>query len=157
MDQKRLFTAILISIAILLGYQLVARRFLPQPPVPTVHTEQPAVNKTATPAEGGPSAGVPAVATPAPAPVNAPRLKIAAPAIRGSINLLGARIDDVVLNDYRQTVAPGSPDVQLLEPATSKTPYFVQYGWSAAPGETARVPGDDTVWAASAPVLDVGH
>ncbi|MBV9117092.1 MAG: membrane protein insertase YidC, partial [Acetobacteraceae bacterium] len=110
MDQTRLFTAILISIAILLGYQLVARRYLPQPPAPTAQSWQPALNKTATPPEGGPAAGAPA-APAAPAPANVPRLKIAAPAVRGSIDLRGARIDDVILNDYRQTDAPNSPDV----------------------------------------------
>jgi LPXTG-motif cell wall-anchored protein len=60
MDQKRLFTAILISIAILLGYQLVARRYLPQPPEPTAQSRQSALNKTATPPEGGPATGAPA-------------------------------------------------------------------------------------------------
>ncbi|MGA9867498.1 MAG: hypothetical protein WBQ75_13800, partial [Acetobacteraceae bacterium] len=59
MDQKRLFTAILISIAILLGYQLLAHRYLPPPPVPAVQSEQSAANGTATPAEGGPAAGAP--------------------------------------------------------------------------------------------------
>jgi YidC/Oxa1 family membrane protein insertase len=156
MDQKRLFTAILISIAILLGYQLVARRYLPQPPEPTAQSHQSALNKTATPPEGGPAAGAPA-APAAPAPANVPRLKIAAPAVRGSVNLRGARIDDVILNDYRQTDAPNSPDVQLLEPASAKNPYFVQYGWSAPAGETVALPGEDTVWSASAPELQVGR
>ncbi len=156
MDQKRLFTAILISIAILLGYQLVARRYLPQPPEPTAQSQQSAMNKTATPPEGGPAAGAPAAAA-APAPANVPRLKIAGPAVRGSVNLRGARIDDVILNDYRQTDAPNSPDVQLLEPVSSKNPYFVQYGWSAPDGETLALPGEDTIWNASAPELQVGH
>ncbi len=156
MDQKRLFTAILLSIAILLGYQLVARRYLPQPPQSTPQSQQSALNKTATPPEGGPAEGAPA-APAAPVPANVPRLRIAAPAVRGSINLRGARIDELVLNDYRQTDAPNSPDVQLLEPASSKNPYFVQYGWSAPAGETMPLPGEDTVWAASAPELQVGH
>ncbi len=173
MDQKRLFTAILISIAILLGYQLVARRYLPQPPEPTAQSRQSALNKTATPAEGGPAAGAPAAGPPTAAPpgvgvpaapttqarpvVNPPSVKIVAPAVRGSISLLGARIDDVVLNDYRETEAPHSPNVQILEPQSSKHPSFVQYGWSAPAGETIKLPGEDTVWTASAPELGVGH
>ncbi len=156
MDQKRLFTAILISIAILLGYQMVARRYLPQPPEPTKHSEQAPLAKSATPAEGGPASGAPAVTTApssTPVPKQVPRLKIDAPAVRGSMSLLGARIDDLVLNDYRQTDAPNSPDVQLLAPPSGLHPYFVQYGWSAAAGENVKLPDDDTVWTASAPVL----
>jgi YidC/Oxa1 family membrane protein insertase len=161
MDQKRLFTAILLSIAILLGYQLVAERYLPHQPVPTKQSQQSDLNKTATPPEGGPAAGAPAApaaATPAPpAVVNVPRVKIVAPAVRGSISLLGARIDEIVLNNYRETESPTSPDVQLLEPKSSKHPYFVQYGWSAPAGESTKLPGDDTVWTASAQELGVGH
>ena len=85
----------------------------------------------------------------------APRIAvaIAAPSVRGSIDLRGARIDDVVLTKYRETEAPNSPDVQLLAPRASKQPYYVQYGWSAAPGEHATLPGDDTVWTASGKTL----
>ncbi len=154
MDQRRLFSAILISIAILLGYQLIAHRYLPQPPptAPAPHHAQPApLGQYATPAEGGPGAGVPA--TPVAVPKAVPRLKIDAPAVRGSMSLLGARIDDIVLNDYRQTDARNSPDVQLLQPLSGQHPYFAQYGWSAPADEAVKLPGDDTVWTASAPVL----
>ena len=177
MDQKRLFTAILISIAILLGYQLLAHRFLPPPPVPAVQSKQSAPKATATPAEGGPAAGAPPAgpvttgnATPgvpgapatqtavaAAAAAKAPRVKIVAPAVRGAISLLGARLDDIVLNDYRETEARDSPNVQILEPLTSPHPSFVQYGWSAPPGDAVKLPGDDTLWTASAPELSVGH
>jgi YidC/Oxa1 family membrane protein insertase len=158
MDQKRLLTAIVISIAILLGYQLIARRYLPQPPEPVKQVQHGPTARNATPAEGGPGAGAPAasVAT-VPVPKNVPRLRIDAPSVRGSVSLVGARIDDVVLNDYRQTDAPNSPDVQLLQPLGGPHPYFVQYGWSAPPGENVKVPGDDTLWTASAPALEVGH
>ncbi|MDQ2805003.1 MAG: membrane protein insertase YidC [Pseudomonadota bacterium] len=167
MDQKRLFTAILISIAILLGYQLVAKRYLPQPPTPSRHTEQVQPETAqigtgqtgtptgATPAAGGPASGVPA--SPSAVPKNVPRLKISAPAVRGSISLLGARIDDVVLNDYRQTDARGSPDVQLLQPRSDSHPYYVQYGWSAPSDVSLKLPDDTTVWAGSASELTVGH
>jgi YidC/Oxa1 family membrane protein insertase len=152
MDQKNLFTAIIVSIAILVGWELFATHYLPHPPPPAqVQTEQ--AQPAASPV------GAPAVPTPLPpaARVNAPRLKIAAPAVRGSMSLVGARLNDVVLNDYRETIKPDSPNVALLQPSSTPTPYYVQWGWSAPDGETAKLPGDDTLWTASAPELSVDH
>ena len=34
--------------------------------------------------------------------------------VQGSISLVGARLDDLVLTDYRETLAPNSPLVRLL-------------------------------------------
>lgn len=155
MDQKRLFLAIAISIAILLGFQLLVR---PQAPHPV--TTEPAARTT--PATGTPAAPVagqpPAPGGPAQAtvPKDVPRLKIAAPRITGSISLLGARIDDIVLNDYRETLAANSPRVRLLEPRSDPQPYYVQYGWSAAPDANVKLPDGDTVWTASEATLGAG-
>jgi YidC/Oxa1 family membrane protein insertase len=158
MDQTRLFVAIVVSIAILLGWQLIATRYLPHPPEPTKQSEQAPKAKSATPAEGGPQAGAPASPAAPPALAqNAPRLKIAAPSVRGSLDLQGARLDDLILNHYRETTAPDSPDVQLLAPLSNAHPYFVQFGWSAASGSNVKLPGDDTIWTASAPELTADH
>ncbi len=46
-----------------------------------------------------------------------------------------------MLTDYRETLAPNSPDVRLLEPLSETQPYYVQYGWSAGPGETGEAAG----------------
>src|SRR5262249_28730558 len=42
-----------------------------------------------------------------------PRIKIDSPKVSGSISLKGARIDDVALNQYRETVDPKSPAIVL--------------------------------------------
>ena len=157
MDQTRLFTAIIVSIVILLGWQLVATRYLPHPPPPVEQTEQTPLAKTATPAEGGPAAGVPASPAAVAAARNVPRLRIAAPSVRGSLSLQGARLDDIVLNHYRDTTAPDSPDVQLLAPLANAHPYFVQFGWSAPAGAETKLPDDSTLWTASAPELSPEH
>ena len=64
-------------------------------------------------------------------PKTVPRVRIDAPRVVGSISLLGARIDDLELRDYRETLAPDSPLVRLLEPRSDPEPYYVQYGWTA--------------------------
>jgi YidC/Oxa1 family membrane protein insertase len=159
MDQKRLFLAIAISVAILLGFQVLIAPHLPQPPKPPQQTTS---SETATPSTTPPvpaqGASGAAVATAVPTvPQQVPRLNIAAHRVRGSISLLGARLDDLVLTDYRETLEPNSPDVRLLEPRSEEQPYYVQYGWSAAPGEPVKVPDNDTVWTASADTLSTGH
>jgi YidC/Oxa1 family membrane protein insertase len=47
--------------------------------------------------------------------------------------------------------------VRLLEPRSDPHPYYVQYGWSAAPGEQVKLPGNDTVWATSSDTLSPGQ
>jgi YidC/Oxa1 family membrane protein insertase len=153
MDQKRLFLAIAISVAILLGFQFL----MPHPAVPPPsHTA--GQTTPAKPGSGEPGAVEPAKPTIAAntVPKNVPRVQIDAPSVGGSISLLGARIDDLVLKDYRETLAANSPLVRLLEPRSEAEPYYVQYGWTAPAGVSVKLPGDDTVWTASAPELAVG-
>ncbi len=148
MDQKRLILAIAVSLAIMLGFQAFIAPHLPKPPPPPAQT----MARTSASPSSGPET-VPAQPAPEPAanaePKNVPRVDINAKKLSGSISLLGARLDDVVLTDYRETTDPDSPHVQLLEPRSTDKPYYVQYGWTAPPGETVVLPGDDTVWTAT--------
>ena len=71
----------------------------------------------------------------------APRVPIETDALSGSINLRGARLDDLILKRYRQTVDENSPPVELLSPGTVADGYFVELGFA---GE--NVPDGNTVW-----------
>jgi len=156
MDQKRLFLAIAVSLVILLGFQRFVAPHLPKPAPPAETALATADHPTTVPLEGGPGATVAgATVTPSVAvvPKNVPRVKISAPKVEGSISLLGARIDDLVLRDYKDTIAPNSALVQLLEPRSDDKPYYVQYGWTAPAGDTVKLPDNDTVWTASATTL----
>ena len=62
----------------------------------------------------------------------------------GSIDLVGARLDDLVLRDYHESVSPSSPLVRVLEPQRDPQPNLVQLGWAAASG--LRVPDSNTLW-----------
>jgi YidC/Oxa1 family membrane protein insertase len=163
MDQKRLIMAIAISIAILLGFQLLVAPHLPKPPqtaqTHAVAPAAPGAASTGAPAAGAPGTGgsVASAAERAAVPKNVPRVTISAPSVQGSISLLGARIDDLVLSDYKETLAPNSPQVRLLEPRSDPQPYYVQYGWTAAPGSTVKLPNSDTVWTASETQLTDAH
>src|SRR5690606_24489330 len=45
------------------------------------------------------------------------RVQIDTPRVSGSINLTGARLDDLVLKDYRESVDDDSQQIRLLAPA----------------------------------------
>jgi len=155
MDQKRLFLAIAVSLAILLGFQLLIAPHLPKPPPRQIAQSD---LGSATPSEASPGGGPGAAVPPAPAAeaANVPRVKIDAPKVEGSVNLLGAKLDDLVLKDYHEEIAPNSPLVRLLEPRSQDHPYYIQYGWTAAEGSSVKLPDNDTVWTASAGELAPG-
>jgi YidC/Oxa1 family membrane protein insertase len=153
MDQNRLFLAIALSVAILLAFEWILPR--PHPVPPTEPAKVAGSAQTPTPATGpAPPAATTAAATPATPPRDVPRVKIASAKLLGSVSLVGARLDDLVLRDYRETIDPNSPLVRLLEPSGEKEPYFVQFGWTAAEGSHLKVPDDDTLWTANGELID---
>ena len=74
------------------------------------------------------------------------RVTIDTPDLLGSINLTGARIDDLELKQYRETVEPDSPIITLLTPAGAPDSYFVEQGWVAAGGANVALPTAQSVW-----------
>ena len=61
-----------------------------------------------------------------------PRIKIETPSVSGSISLKGARIDDLALIQFRETVDPASPPIMLFSPSGTASPYYAEFGWVAA-------------------------
>jgi YidC/Oxa1 family membrane protein insertase len=76
-----------------------------------------------------------------------PRVSIATPALSGSVSLRGARIDDLFLTQYRQTVDKRSPPVELFRPAGAANAYYADFGWTGA--NLQGLPGEDTAWTLS--------
>lgn len=74
-----------------------------------------------------------------------PRISIQTPALTGSINLMGARIDNIMLNKYKETVEPDSANITLLSPAGAQHAYFAEIGYvgDKALGE---LPSDNSLW-----------
>src|SRR5690606_10406377 len=85
-----------------------------------------------------------------------PRVTIDTPSLKGSINLAGGRIDDLFLTDYRVTVEPTSPAVELFSPTGTEDPYYAEFGWVSGRDGPA-VPGPDTVWTAEGGTLSPGN
>ncbi|MFN7025698.1 MAG: membrane protein insertase YidC [Pseudorhizobium sp.] len=75
----------------------------------------------------------------------APRVPIDTPALAGSINLIGARFDDLKLREYHETVDDESPLITLFSPADTNGGYFTELGFVQSETSGA-VPGPGTEW-----------
>ena len=170
MEQRNLLIAIVLSVGILIAFQFAFERMRPSQPPPS-----PGGTAVTAPAMTGPasqSAAPPPAASadargaaapegaPGAAPAHSvetreaaleaqPRVKIATPRLHGSIDLVGARLDDLTLANYHETVDPKSPEVVLLSPPGTASPYLSEFGWVAIKPGAVKVPGPQTVWKAS--------
>ena len=149
-DNRNLVLFIVIAVAILVGWQFVASRLLPpaRPPVTKIEGGQTKIVKSAAADPAADSAK--AVRAREVVLRETPRIAINTPALKGSINLKGARIDDLVLLRHRETIAKNSEYVRLLSPSGAKGSYFAGFGWA---GSGIAVPTKDTLWTADRPVL----
>jgi YidC/Oxa1 family membrane protein insertase len=75
------------------------------------------------------------------------RIPIDTPSLQGSINLLGGRIDDLLLKNYRETLDPESPMIRLLTPAEAEHGHYLEQGFAAA-GAGASGLTQSIVWSA---------
>jgi YidC/Oxa1 family membrane protein insertase len=162
MDTNRnFFIAIALSVVILTVWQVLyvnprieaereAARIEAQQREATQPATSGAPDATRPPAQGAlPGAEAPAAAPTGQARDGAAgtvqRVRIETPRLTGSISLRGARLDDLVLKDYRVSVEPGSPNVELLNPASQPDGFFAEIGF-VANATTGQVPGPQTVW-----------
>ena len=73
-----------------------------------------------------------------------PRVLLNSNETSGSISLRGARIDDITLTQYRETLDDDSSLISLLLKSNEKKPYFIEHGWSSQDG--IKVPDGKTLW-----------
>jgi YidC/Oxa1 family membrane protein insertase len=86
--------------------------------------------------------------------VGGARVIINTPMVDGSILLKGARLDDLRLKKYHETIDPNSPEIVLLAPKSTDYPYYADFGWVG----TAGMPNTDSQWKlADGATLSPGH
>ena len=161
-DNRNMILAVVIAIAIIFGYQFLVL----QPIQERREAQEAAQVERETGADAGspsgeaPSAtsasGAPSVNSIAPGPTGVmvprdealsrtQRIEIRTPALHGSINLAGARLDDLELLRYDATVDSPEP-VTLFSPEGAEGAYYAISGWSGAGGAPENLPGPNTVW-----------
>ncbi len=148
-DRRNIIMAVLLTGIILFGWPYVANYFYPAPP-PEKTVSAPA--KVDGPdVDSGDIAAPKSRNVPLAAALSAsPRVTIKTPKLEGSINLAGARIDDLVMQVHRETLAKDSPAVRLFAPSGTANAYFARFGWV---GEGVTLPTDTTMWTANATQL----
>ncbi|NKB54722.1 MAG: membrane protein insertase YidC [Alphaproteobacteria bacterium] len=177
-EQKNVMVAIVISIVILFGWQyfieapriekqqaLVEQQRLEEEARQKAAGVQPAVpGQAAAPGTApgldsglgpnlgaaGLSAGATAAETREAALSKTPRVQIRSDRLDGSIALIGGRVDDLILRDYREELGPESPNIVLLHPTQVERPYYAEFGWV---GKGLKLPHADTRWNANGTTL----
>ena len=145
-DKRNMVLAVVLAGLILLGWPYIANQFFPTAAPPS--TQISGGKQTALPApEADPAADSPkAIRARATVLAETPRIAIETPRLTGSINLKGARVDDVILTGYKESIAADSPPIHLFSPAGTKGAYYAGVGWA---GQGLNAPDANTVWQAS--------
>ncbi len=95
-----------------------------------------------------PAASIPTALTRGNALALSERIIIDTESVDGSIALQGARLDDLHLRRYRETIEDDSPEITLLSPSATPGHTYVELGWTAAdPDLSATLPNSSTAWA----------
>ena len=123
-DKRNLIFAVLLTGLILFGWPYVASTFFPTAVAPTAPAK--------TEASSAGAATSDTAITSAAAPKNVPlgdalkgtvRVLIETPKLKGSVNLEGARIDDLLLLAHRTALPKDSPPVRLAARKLSHYPF----------------------------------
>ena len=148
-DRRNFILFAVLAVVILIGWQWAQHRYFPaaNPPATKVVNGKstPVANPAADPTADSPAA----TRTRGAVLADSPRVRIDTAALSGSINLRGARLDDLVLKRHLETIAANSPPIRLLSPAGAPEAYFAQLGWKNGPAA-------DALWRASGMLLAPG-
>ncbi len=148
-QNKNLLIATALSFAVILVWFVMF-----PPPEPTVNPDTPVqtAGEDAAPAIAATPDAAPgdtsAVTQQGPIAVeDAPRVPIKTDRVVGSISLIGGRIDDLSLKNYRVSLEEDADVVHLLNPVGSESPYYALFGWAPGGGLTLDdVPSVTTDW-----------
>ena len=139
-NQKNLFLAIIISMAIIFGFQLL----VPQPERVPVTEETNTQESVSLDIQGTTSA---ILLDRNQVLEETVRVTFDNSKIKGSINLEGGIIDDLVLEEYRETLDPTSDFIGFLNPLGSEDAYYLDTGW-VSPDSSIELPNNKSKWTA---------
>jgi len=85
------------------------------------------------------------------------RVNIITPSLSGSINLKGAVLDDLILLKYNEVLNDNSKKITLFSPDGTANPYYFELGWKQLSNETLVIdlPDLETQWVSSGSDLKI--
>ena len=140
-NQKNLFLAIIISMAIIFGFQLL----VPQPERAPVSEDQTSDQSLVDLSLQGSSLGK--IIDRSEVINNSGRVAFNNSKIKGSINLAGALIDDLILMEFQETLDPESQLIEFLNPLGSENSYYIDTGWVSS-DSSIELPSISSIWEA---------
>ena len=157
-DTRNMIAAASLSMLVLVGWQL----FFVEPELESQRdaynaaqqaNDLPSASPEATGTTNAVSSASSALGTTVARPVDdAKRIRISTPLVSGSLTTKGARIDDVTLTAYQETLDEDSSNITLLRKVSDSQPYFAEFGW-IGDDSTITLPNADTIWSASSEML----
>ena len=141
-EQRNLYLAIGISIAIIIFFQIL----LPTQPIQPPPLEESETFEPATSIDGQSNQIVETIKSREDVLSTTNRVSFKNSSIEGSINLKGAIIDDLILSKYKTSLEPESNKIQLLLPDGTANPYYIETGWKELKNTNIDLPNLDTEW-----------
>ena len=148
-EQRNLYLAIGISIAIIIFFQIL----LPTQPIQPPPSEENETLEPATSIDGQTNKIVKEIKSREEVINTTKRVSFKNSSISGSINLKGAIIDDLILSKYKISLEPGSDNIQLLSPDGTANPYYIETGWKEINDTNLDLPNLETEWESDSLVL----
>ncbi len=151
-EQNNFLVAVILSLAVLVGWQflvteprIAADKAIQQSGQQADKTDTPVAPQAAP--QVTPSI-TPEVAAPRAASrfASTPRLAIETPQLSGTIALMGARFDDLVLRNYSATASANAPRQPLFKPEGQKGHWQTHHGFIAAANANVTLPDENSIW-----------
>ena len=149
-EQKNLFLAIGLSIAIIVIFQFL----MPSTqPIQKSNIDNNEIIQPSTSIDEQTSTSVNIIKPKEEILNNNQRVFIETPALKGSINLKGAILDDLELSNYKISLDENSKNIDLFLPDGTSNPYYFEIGWKQINETSIDLPDLETEWESNSTTL----
>jgi YidC/Oxa1 family membrane protein insertase len=146
-DSRNLILAMVISMAVLFGFEFfwAGPQRVQQEAAMKAQAAAKAQTEQVQPGQAAPAAPAAPIA-PKAAIAQDPRVVFDTPRIDGTINLTGARFDDLSMKEHRQKLAKDSPEVRLFSPQGAVHHFDAFFGWENGAENPEPVVSSNSQW-----------
>ena len=139
-DNKKMLLAVVLSMLVIVGWSIMFEQPRIQEHVEAQKQQQETVTETVKAETNKPLNKQDVIAQ---TQAQEKRITITTPSLKGSLTTKGARLDDLTMLKYREELDMDSPNIELLAPVGTKSPYYAEFGWV---GQNLALPDGNAVW-----------